>query len=602
MKGRKSIRRYQGGPARRLFPAVAVLFLLVAALASCGGGGGGGDTSATPPQTLATVSGSVVKGPVSGASVTIYTLNADGSRRSYYGPITTDSDGNFSATLKPAPTGPLEVVSSGGSYVDEATGAITTLAAWDNLSAAWPAGTTRAVVTPLTDIAAARVWVMAARGTPSAAQLAEAIQSSNISVAQQYGIDNILATTPASVADSTRVATTTRAERNYGLVLAGIAQYAGTLGVRSIDLVGALATDAQGGQFNGSNDNAPITLPKIAGGTVALPAGAGTTNLQASINAFMGSSRNKSGLTQMFITPTPVQIGLNTAGTLYTTSTVLPAAISGRSYTAKVTATGGTPPYKCALKAGSTLPAGYSLVPDTCQIIGTGALLGGGTTITFSLPFTIALTDSATQPATVELTQYLTTDIPAPTLSATSGTGTAGTSFNLPAPTVAGGSPPYYFQFDTFLNGTPPLGATVDLFTGVVTVPATAKAGNYTFGVCAVDMGGRSTCTSTAVQVSTAPAGGGGYDGTYSGTFQTVSPLGTTSGPGTITVTNGYLTDPDGVFTGNVDSTGHFSGTWNYSQGSLPIPMSGVFSTSSSFTLSGTIGSTVRGTATLHKL
>lgn len=589
---------------RRVFLAFAVLFLLVAALASCGGGGGGGDTTVAPPQTSSTVSGSIVKGPVSGASVTFYTLNADGSRRSYYGPITTDSGGNFSATLTPAPTGPLEVVSSGGSYVDEATGAVTTLAAWDNLSAAWPVGTTRAVVTPLTDVAAARVWIMAARGTPSAAQLAEAIQSANISVAQQYGIDNLLATTPAPVADNTRVSTTTRAERNYGLVLAGIAQYAGTLGVRPIDLVEALATDALDGQFNGLNDNTPITIPKISGGTIALPVSAGTTNLQASINAFIGSSRNKSGLNQMLITPTPVQIGLNTAGTLYTTLTVLPAAISGRSYTAKVTATGGTQPYKCALKAGSTLPAGYSLAPETCQITGTGALLGGGTTITFSLPFTIILTDSATPPASVELTQYLTTDIPAPTISATSGTGTEGTAFTLPAPPVTGGSPPYYFKFDTFLNGTPPFGATVDLFSGVVTVPATAKAGNYTFGVCAVDIGGRSACTTSSVQVSVAPVGGGGggYNGSYSGSFRTVSPLGTTTGTGTITVTNGHVSDPDGFFTGTVDSSSHFTGNWNYSQGSLPIPMSGVFSTSSSFTLSGSIGSTVQGTATLHKL
>ncbi|MSR85962.1 hypothetical protein EXS74_01035 [Candidatus Woesearchaeota archaeon] len=94
---------------------------------------------------------------------------------------------------------------------------------------------------------------------------------------------------------------------------------------------------------------------------------------------------------------------------------------------------------------------------------------------------------------------------------------------------------------------------------------------------------------------------GEGYDGTYSGTGQTVSPLGTATSSGTFTVTNGYVTDPDGLFTGNVDSSGYFTGKWYYSEGSLPIPMSGMFSPSSSFTLSGSIGETVSGTFTLHK-
>lgn len=118
------------------------------------------------------------------------------------------------------------------------------------------------------------------------------------------------------------------------------------------------------------------------------------------------------------------------------------------------------------------------------------------------------------------------------------------------------------------------------------------------------------TSTGAAIPIistftTTPPVPGGSassYDGTYSGSFTTVSPLGTTTGPGTVTVTNGHLTDPDGFFTGEVDSSGNFTGSWNYCQGCLPIPMSGVFSTSSSFTLSGSVGSTVSGTATLRKV
>ncbi len=199
-----------------------------------------------------------------------------------------------------------------------------------------------------------------------------------------------------------------------------------------------------------------------------------------------------------------MQLGLNAAGTLYTTTTVLPAAISGESYAADVTASGGVPPYKCAMKAGTALPVGYTL-SDTCRINGTGAVLEGGTTLRISPPFTIVVTDSATPPVSVEVTQYLTTDIPAPTITGSSGSGTEGSVIKLPAPTVAGGSPPYHFKFDTFLNGTPPLGASVDLFTGAVTVPATAKVGDYSFGVCAVDVGGRSSCAQDQVTINELP-------------------------------------------------------------------------------------------------
>ncbi len=387
---------------QKLFSVFIALAVLT--LAGCGGGG------STPTPTSATLTGSVVKGPVVGAAVIFFALNADGSKGAQLGTAITASTGTYTVTLTPAPTTPVLAVATGGTYVDEATGATTTLLAGDTLRAVLPAATTIATVTPLTEIAAARALALAAGGTP----LATAVNSSNIAVAQQYNVDNIVTTLPVPANDAARVAIATLAEKQYGLVLAGIAQNAKTLGVRPIDLAAALATDAKDGLLNGTNGGAPINVPLIAGGTFALPVIAGTTNIQTAINAFIASANNKSGLTQMPITLTPVQLGVNTASGLYTTLAVLPAAISGKAYAAGVTATGGTPPYTCALKAGSTLPAGYSLVPNTCQITGTGALLGGGTTKTISAPFTITLTDSAISKVSVDLTLYLTTVLPAP--------------------------------------------------------------------------------------------------------------------------------------------------------------------------------------------
>jgi hypothetical protein len=120
--------------------------------------------------------------------------------------------------------------------------------------------------------------------------------------------------------------------------------------------------------------------------------------------------------------------------------------------------------------------------------------------------------------------------------------------------------------------------------TVVVTGSTAGTAWNYTVG-----------CPGSS------SSGSAGYDGTYTGTFTSVSQLGTSTGTGTVTVTNGSLTDSSGVFTGTVGSSGNFTGNWTYSSGSLPIPMTGEFSTTSSFTLSGSIGSTVSGTATLRR-
>jgi hypothetical protein len=86
--------------------------------------------------------------------------------------------------------------------------------------------------------------------------------------------------------------------------------------------------------------------------------------------------------------------------------------------------------------------------------------------------------------------------------------------------------------------------------------------------------------------------GGGGttYNGTYCCTVTTVTPIGTTSGPGTFSCLNGHCSDPGGTFTGTVDASGNFSGTTIVCQGCLPLAMSGHFSTTNHFTISGQSG------------
>ena len=66
---------------------------------------------------------------------------------------------------------------------------------------------------------------------------------------------------------------------------------------------------------------------------------------------------------------------------------------------------------------------------------------------------------------------------------------------------ISGGSPPYHYQSDTFANGAPPFGMIVDLNGNLTGTPT--DAGQYTFGVCAVDSSGRvsAPCPMTTITV-----------------------------------------------------------------------------------------------------
>jgi len=97
--------------------------LAIALLTACGGGGGGGDEvappSAPPPSVGPTVTGSVTKGPVNGASVQFFDIDGRGNAVGVaLASTTTDTNGAFSITL-PSGTGTVLVVTGGGSFIDE---------------------------------------------------------------------------------------------------------------------------------------------------------------------------------------------------------------------------------------------------------------------------------------------------------------------------------------------------------------------------------------------------------------------------------------------------------------------------------------------------
>ncbi|MCX6813678.1 MAG: zinc-ribbon domain-containing protein, partial [Candidatus Azambacteria bacterium] len=100
----------------------------------------------------------IVKGPVSGASVDVYELDANGGKGDLIaGPLTSDASGNVNFDLPPNLPKRFFIESKGGSYHSEATGQTVQLKDTDILTAVLPAGTKTAAVTPFTHMAAALV-------------------------------------------------------------------------------------------------------------------------------------------------------------------------------------------------------------------------------------------------------------------------------------------------------------------------------------------------------------------------------------------------------------------------------------------------------------
>lgn len=531
-----------GNKASRGISFVAFLCAF-ALLTSCGGGGGGGGTTGSPAASVqtGTATGTVIDGPISGAIVEVFdfTGNVKGVK---LGTGTSDSSGNYSITLSPRPTGPVLVQASGGSYVDDVTGGTVTLGSTDILTEVVPAssiasGVLTAHVNPLNHMAATLAQRTAGNlGAENAVTFAKTV------LGQQYGISvtDLASNPPLSASNPAPTSAPTLNQRQAGVFMAGLAQRAQALGVRTIDLIKALADDYSDGVLDGKNGSTPISIPKTGGVPVPLTATTGLADLQTSINAFLSSSRNSSGLTSMPpIAPQPIAIpALNTAGLVFGKSDMIPAFITGQTSTFQLQAGGGTPPYNWTNLTGCP----GATVSASGLLTATGATLPSGSSILISAPCEVTVTDTRNQSAKV--TFRITTVAAAPTITARTGlTMTTGVPGTVVLADASGGTPPYFFQKDT--------GALVPLGTSVLTSSdklsavlsgTPSQAGTYTFSVCVADLGRTNKCTNATVTVNDPPkmklnvAGAG----TGTGTFST-SPAGTSCGTGCVSFNQGTV-------------------------------------------------------------
>ncbi len=268
--------------------ALTVLLLFIAiALTGCSGGSGAGGVSTI-------ISGAVVDGFISGATVQAYQINADGSRGALVGgPTISDASGNYTLNLGTY-TGPVLIETSGGSHVDWATGTLVNLGAADKLSAviANAAGNVTSHVTPLTLMAAQQALRDIQINRTSAVT---AINNANKKIGDHFGGFNILTDKPIDPNVAGSAAGVPQARVDYTLVLAGISKNAAANGWKPFSLVTAMALDASDGAFDGKQGATQVTVTTSAGSEANLPATAGKSDMGVAIAVFQGSVQNASG-------------------------------------------------------------------------------------------------------------------------------------------------------------------------------------------------------------------------------------------------------------------------------------------------------------------
>ena len=262
---------------------ITVLAGLVAATvaAGCGDSGdsGGGGASAF-------AAGVAVKGPIDGATVTVFALRPTGALGGVLASGTTDATGAFDIGVN-GYTGWAAVRVTGGSFADEATGAAATIPDDEPLLGfvdVEPVASDFAI-TPLSTLASALMPLFA---HDPEATLDDAVQNALDATGNLFGLAGVGTLVPA---DLTAGPVAPGPSADAGALVAGIAELADGAGVATTAMIRALASDASDARLDGLAFGVPVPL-----GAGTLAPSAGTTDLALAIGTFLAGPRNASGL------------------------------------------------------------------------------------------------------------------------------------------------------------------------------------------------------------------------------------------------------------------------------------------------------------------
>ena len=172
---------------------------------------------------------------------------------------------------------------------------------------------------------------------------------------------------------------------------------------------------------------------------------------------------------------------------LAVTTSSLPAANGGASYSAKLAATGGATPYTWSITAGA-LPTGLTLHAN--------GLINGTPTAVGTADFTVTVTDSENPAATASAAESITVNVtPLAVTTAFLPAASGGTSYKATL-TATGGIKPYTWSITA---GALPAGLTLHPATGVI--DGTSKAvGTADFTVTVTDSETPNPATASAVE------------------------------------------------------------------------------------------------------
>ncbi len=271
--------------------ALTLLIGSLSLLNGCGGGGGGGTTAASG----GIISGTAVKGPVDGGTVTAFAVT-NGTMGVQLDSGTTDSQGNFKLSIGDY-SGPVMLQLSGGTFVDEATGTAMTMSPGNVMTAVTPPVTSGEIMTgiqmtPLTSMAQAMANNMAGGMTGTN------IAAANTFVGTYFMVNDILHTQPMNPLISGSSGTATQDMKNYGMAIAAMSQTARDMGMTSSSsMVTAMVNDASDGVMNGMMGSAPVLMGGMTTGSSMMSTTAGTSGLATEMAMFITSTLNKSGVT-----------------------------------------------------------------------------------------------------------------------------------------------------------------------------------------------------------------------------------------------------------------------------------------------------------------
>ena len=360
--------------------------LSILALTLWTGCGAFSPTSLKSPTSsiAASLSGVVSAAPVSGATVTAYTLNTDGSQGASLGSTTTDANGNYTLGFTTA-VGPVLLVATSGNYSEEA-GSSTVSVGQAQTRTVLPtiaSGSQKVAITPVTEIAAQSA-IAAITANPSA-NVSAVIDSTNKSVASSMGLSNIIEPPVSPTAPSASASTNAK---QYAIVLGTISQMAKTAStatatVNSLDITQSLAISfAYNGNFNSTVTSSGLPLdipvPNSAGTALTLNQVFGTlpfsTAMASSLTTYTATAQGTALAATVTATPT-----FSTVPTATATVTVTPPAAPAVLPSAQPTVSGPAPVVGALPPSGTYVGSSFLCGKTPAPGMGATTIVNGNT-------------------------------------------------------------------------------------------------------------------------------------------------------------------------------------------------------------------------------